>query len=41
MSKLLAWTTVVAGIAYGVWRYWQTSNQPNAEAWASATDRID
>lgn len=41
VSKLLGWTTVIAGIAYGAWRYWQASNQPTADAWAAATDRID
>ncbi len=41
MSKLLGWTTVIVGVAYGAWLYWRSSNQANADAWAAGTDRIE
>ena len=40
MSKLIGVTLVLAGAACAAWWYWQVSNRPNAQAWASGTDRL-
>jgi len=40
--KKLLQTVVLLGSAVGVaWWYWQSANQPSADAWAAGTDRVD
>lgn len=40
MNKLLRALLVIAGAGYLAWKYWQSSNQDAAHAWAAETDRI-
>ncbi len=41
MLKVIRILLLGAGAGYAAWRYWQTVNRANAEAWAAGTDRID
>lgn len=41
MRKLLRVVAVFVAVGYAAWRYWQSANRENAEAWAAGTDRVD
>lgn len=41
MLKLIRIVLVGAAAGYAAWRYWQSANRANAEAWAAGTDRVD
>lgn len=41
MKKFLLFVITVAGAGYAFWRYWQSTNAANAQAWAAGTDKVD
>jgi len=41
VKKALQATLLLATAGWLAWWYWQQANEPNARAWAAATDQVD